>query len=231
MPSWACEVLKWSHFKSGSVIKPSKDRLRVFHYGGWDPFAKGTYDVLALSKLFPNVDFEISVDLDHAFIKSVSQSNVNFYPAYSKRLYNAAIKKSHILLYPIYADGWGVGFDALSLAMPIIVYDSYDKAEIVINGETGFLVPVARHLSYLDSFYTGPYVNWEDYNAYVAAHANATQVELLAEVLEKYCRCPESILEHSRNASSFFDLHHNPYARIRRIQEIYSEILSTINRM
>ena len=228
VPLWACETLKWSHIKSRSIIRPPRNRLRVFHYGGWYPFAKGTHDILALAKLFPSVDFEISVDLEQPCVKSVRCDNVHLYPAHSRRLYNAAMKRSHILLHPIYSDGWGVGLEALSLAMPMIVYDSYDKSEIVINEKTGYLISVPKQLSYLDSFYTGPYQNWDEYNTYVADHDNSQQVELLAEALEKYCRQPEMLLEHSREASIFFDLHHNPAARVRRIREIYAEILSAM---
>ena len=137
-------------------------------------------------------------------------------------------EKSHVLIYPIYGDGWGVILEALSLAMPIICYDSFDKDEAVRDEYNGYLIPLPGHLSFLDGFWDGSYRNWNEYSSYIADHDNFPQVEFLAGALEQYCQHPELLLEHSRNAGALLEVNRNPAYRVTRIKEIYKEILQKL---
>lgn len=230
LPESACEVLRWGFPKRRSVVRPPSGKLRVFHYGGFHPFSKGTGDVFALAKLFPSVSFEVSVDLNHPFVRKNVPPNVNLYPVESKARYNAAMKKCHILVYPVYGDGWGVGLECMSLAMPIIVYNSYDKSEMVSDNSTGYVVRIPEHLSFYDGFMESPCRNWTEFGEYISADDNSDRVALLASALENYCRSTRTLMEHSRAAAVRLEKYHDPLIRIRRIKEIYAEILSNVNK-
>jgi glycosyltransferase involved in cell wall biosynthesis len=218
------EVLRWGGLPRLPAVRTPRARLRVFHYGGAFPFAKGTHDVIAVAARLPHVEFEICVNLAHPLAQATRLRNVHFHPLESKAAYDAAIDRSHVLLNPLYADGWGAILDALARSMPLVTYDSYDKAEAVRHGTSGVLVHLPPHLSFYASVLAGEYDTWDDYNAYVAAHRDPVRVDALAAAIEAYEADIDLLRFHSREAACLYREQHDGPARIARLRTIYNEI-------
>ncbi|MFH1130703.1 MAG: glycosyltransferase [Pseudomonadota bacterium] len=223
--SESVELLRWGIPKYRHRITPPKNKLNVFHYGGPYPYAKGTHDVLAAARRLLSVDFHVVADLTHPLFRTPPPVNVRLYPFENKRQYDLALFQSHLLIYPIYADGWGVILDALSAALPIIIYDSYDKDEAVIHDKTGMLVRLPKQLSFYDDFARGEYRNWTEYNTMIADCFSQERANTLASFVENYARDKNMLIEHSWQTSLLHDRHHDPRRRIHRIHQIYENII------
>ena len=221
----AVTALPWAGMPRRSALPPVTGPLRVFHYGGEHPASKGTHDVLAVAARLPQVRFDISVQRDHALLPPVALPNVRILPFENKTAYNRAINHAHVLLNPIYGDGWGVILDALQRAMPIITYDSYDKRECVDDGVSGQLIALPAHLSLYDGFATRPTANWQAYNHYIIDHVSHERVDALTHAVSQYADDYNLLQRHSMQAAQLYKLRHFGPHRVARILHIYQRLL------
>jgi glycosyltransferase involved in cell wall biosynthesis len=225
------EQLYWSTPKTRYQIDPPCARLEVFHYGGMYPYAKGTHDVIAVARRCRTVQFNVSVDASHPLLsrRAALPANLRLLPMESRRLYDEALQRSHLCLCPLYADGWGTPLEALGAALPLVIYDSYDKSETVIPGETGELITLEKSLSLYDGFYQGNYRNWEGFNRFIADSSSALRVERLADAVMRYDDDRQRLVAHSRAAGLLHDRHHAAGPRLRRLRQIYRELLAALD--
>jgi glycosyltransferase involved in cell wall biosynthesis len=216
----------WAIRQRRSVIPQVRGTINVFHYGRAHPGYKGTRDVLALSKLFPKVQFQICIDTTLPIVKEHRrQDNITFIPTESKRGYDRALASSHILLNPLYGDGWGVVLEAIALAMPIIGYATYDKQEAVEHDRTGFLVECPTSLSLYDGFFDPGYRNLHDFECAVLSSDNNALVARLAEYLDRYVEDRELLHAHSENTGQLFRRQFSVARRLKTIRSLYVQIL------
>jgi glycosyltransferase involved in cell wall biosynthesis len=227
VPEQAIEVLHWGAQAVPHCPDRTRRALRVFHYGGAYPWAKGTGDLLAVARLLPHVHFFVSADPGHALFCGQSlPANVELTPFTSKRDYVRMMGQSDVVMCPTYSDGWGVFIDALARGMPVIAYGSYDKAEAVIDGRTGFVVPLPAKLSLYDGFMAGQFRNWAEYNAFVASSESSELRSALGEAVNRYETDRALLLAHAEAAAELFRQRHDGLARVKRIREIYRAMLN-----
>lgn len=211
--SWECEA--WENMPG---------RLRVFHYAGYHPYAKGTHDVLAVARRLPDVEFVVSGDAAHPVFAN-KPGNVHVLPVSSARLYRRALRSSDVLVCPTYADGWGVFLDGLGGGRPIVCYDSYDKTEAVQDGVSGVVVALPKPLSFCDSLVTGCYRNWQEYCTLVLRSQDDARVSQIAGALGRYSESPGLLEAHARGSRALYRLLHLPAKRMKTINGIYRELL------
>jgi glycosyltransferase involved in cell wall biosynthesis len=224
IPQNVVHQIYWGLRKKRTSIEVSK-KLSVFHNGGIYPYSKGTKDVIDLARKFPSVKFYISVDLKSCLVRENSLPNIEYLNVWSKEAYLRGFGSSSVLLLPLYGDGWGAPLEALSYAMPIIGYNTFDKKEVIVNNENGFLIDVPKALSFYDSFFEGEYNNWTEYNQFIADSNNKKQLDGLCVALDLYCSRPELILQHSLAASELFDRNFSSEIRLPKIRQVYDDLL------
>lgn len=227
IPSDRIEVLRWG----GQLLRPClpdvTGPLRVFHFGGKYPAFKGSHDVLAVARRLPRVSFHVVIDLEHPFAEALRLPNVTLHSVDNKRTYDQTLSLCHVLLHPIYGDGWGVILDALSQAMPMVIYDTFDKREALQPDETGSLVPVPARLSFYDGFMNNDYANFHEYNAFVVQHADPSRVDAMVSALSAYDADRQRLRAHSLATGRFYLARHDGRQRVARIRAIYDEMLQT----
>ena len=130
------------------------------------------------------------------------------------------------MLHPIYGDGWGVVIDALTHAMPLVIYDSYDKAEAIEKDVSGRLVALPKALSFYDGFEAGTYRNAAEFEELIAASADRTRIESIAGHIEAYARNEELLRVHSAASVRRCAERHDPETRASQIRELYRELLA-----
>jgi hypothetical protein len=220
-------VVRWATIAHSRSPHAERRQLEVFHFGGQHPIAKGTHDVLEVARLLPDVRFHLSVELSHPAVAN-SPSNVDLHPFWSRSQYLRALRCSDVMLSPLYSDGWGVYLDALAFGLPIVCYDTYDKREAVEHGQTGFVISAPKELSFYDSFLSGRYQCWSQYQEHVLTGRDSNRVARLADALVIYASQPGLLAEHSMGAMTRRAAKHDPKSRLSMLRAIYDE-LSTVS--
>lgn len=228
IPESSIHQIYWGLGKKRQSVQLSNN-ISVFHSGGTYPYSKGTKDVIDLARKFPSVKFYISVDLDSKLIKNSSLPNIEYMDVWSKAAYVKGLTGSSIFLLPIYGDGWGAPLEALSYAMPIIGYNTYDKSEIIHDQQNGFLIDIPPSLSFYDGFFDGAYRNWDEFNELVADSNNSKQLDAMCFALDAYCSSPQLIRDHSAAASEIFDGKFLCANRLAKVRQVYQELLNEMN--
>lgn len=228
IPEYAVYQIYWGLKKRRYLVNVSRN-ISVFHSGGTYPYSKGTKDVIDLARKFPSVKFYISVDLSSKLVGNSSLPNIEYLDVWSKAAYLKGLRESSLFLLPIYGDSWGAPLEALSYAMPIIGYNTYDKNEIIDDQQNGFLIDIPPSLSFYDGFFDGGYRNWDEFNELIADSNNSKQLDAMCFALDAYCSSPQLIKDHSAAASEIFDRKFLSAKRLAKVQQVYKELLNDIN--
>lgn len=223
-------VVRWAvPQRRTAPLKAHDKRLRVFHYGGAHPYAKGSHDVLRAARLLPGVDFDICADASHECFRAPVPSNVALISHSNRAAYLAALDRAQVLVNPVYSDGWGVILDATSRALPVVSYRTFDKNEAVAHDQTGELIDVPDELSWYDGFFGEHWHSWRDYNAFLRDATPTGPSDALAAAIARYDEDRNRLLNHSQATASFHASRHNPRARFAAILNAYSELLASIS--
>lgn len=227
-PDGIVRVLPWSSEVRRRSVPPMRGVLNVFHYGGLYPASKGTLDVLRVAALLPQVLFHVSVALDHPMLPKRLPANVKLFPLYSRRDYYSALRRSHVVLHPIYGDGWGIIIDALAHAMPVVLYDSYDKAEGIEDGVSGRVVSLPSSLSFYDNFLHGKFRTVSEFEQLIADSYDESRISRLAQALNQYAESEDLLRNHSTAAVARVVAKHEPDRRAKQLRALYDELLRAV---
>ena len=112
---------------------------------------KGIYEFIALSRLYPNIQFKIIGEgSEQQSLQNKSPVNVTFFGRLNHKEIDAIFSSSDLLFLPSKSEGFPkVILEAASAGVPSVVYDSYGASDWMDDKKNGFVVSTFNQIEEL----------------------------------------------------------------------------------
>ena len=129
----------------------NKEKLSSIVFVGSLIKRKGIYEFIALSRLYPNIQFKIIGEgPEKKDLQNKTFLNVTFFGSLTHKKMNAIFSSSDLLFLPSKSEGFPkVILEAASAGIPSVVYDSYGASDWMDNKKNGFEVSTFKQVEEL----------------------------------------------------------------------------------
>lgn len=129
----------------------NKEKLSSIVFVGSLIKRKGIYEFIALSRLYPNIQFKIIGEgPEKKALQNKTFLNVTFFGNLNHKEIDGVLSNSDLLFLPSKSEGFPkVILEASSAGVPSVVYDSYGASDWMDNKKNGFVVSTFKQVEEL----------------------------------------------------------------------------------
>jgi glycosyltransferase involved in cell wall biosynthesis len=169
-------------------LNSSQKSFKILNVGNkfW---GKGTHialKVFSLLKQKSNINVELIIVCNDVPVDIVLEEGVTLIKSSKLDIStkNHLFRTSQVFLFPCLHDSFGVYLECLSYGLPVITTNIYDKSEIVINNNTGYLLDTPIQL--YDNGFAKQWHNWDEFQKTVRlAFIDGQFNDMIYEMVEK----------------------------------------------
>ena len=141
---------------------------------------------------------------------------------------DALFNTADVFLFPCLHDSFGVYMECLAYGLPVVSTNIYDKSEVVIDGQTGFLFDTPIQL-YGRGFAT-EWKNWPAFEAaakeYFVGGCFEPLIQEMSEAIIRLINDPSLLQELSHNSQEFCIKNMSIAVKNEKVRSIYAKALA-----
>ena len=148
------ELLSFAMPMSSYISRKNKNEINLLFIGRYF-FQKGGLDAVEaldiLTKKYKNVKATFISETPDYVLEKYSKNEKIFFSNLIpfEKIMKDVYPKTDIYICPGYTDSLGFPFvEAQSYGIPVITVDGYSRKEVVLDGETGFVIPSNKNVDY-----------------------------------------------------------------------------------